>query len=82
MGEGGLRSFGEPARRPPTFPPEKRMLDSTSQPLAEDFRGVVDPVRSFPQLMTVATIIITAHTAMGTSLGPSQVLTQLLRLGP
>ena len=70
MGQGGF--FGEPVRRPLTFPPEKCMLDSTSQPLVEDFsggEGGVGPV-------TIATLII-AHSMLGTDLGPSQVLTQL-----
>ena len=70
LGQGGF--FGEPVRRPPTFPPEKCMLDSTSQPLVEDFsggEGGVGPV-------TITTLII-AHSMLGTGLGPSQVLTQL-----
>lgn len=48
------------------------MLDSTSQPLVEDFsggEGGVGPV-------TIATLIL-AHSMLGTGLGPSQVLTQL-----
>ena len=47
------------------------MLDSTSQPLVEDFRaGRVDPV-------TIATLIITVHLMLRTAVAPSQDLTPL-----
>ena len=69
MEEGGLRSFLEPAQRPPTCPHEEHTLGATPRHLVKDFRGAVDAVRSSPQMVAMATVTLTASTALGADLG-------------